>query len=420
MALKHEKKDGKLAWLAWTAAVAFYLYEYFVRVAPNVMEHELALEFSASAAAMAAAFGSYYMVYSPLQLFAGTMFDKFGGKSVLVPACALVTIGCFFPIIPSNSLTFITIGRILAGIGSSCAFIGTMYLAAVWFHDRRLAFLSGLTTSLGILGALLAQAPLALMIDRVGWHMSFMCMAIVGIVVTVILSAYVPKTPRWEREKRNIVACSASFRRFMSGLISVSKNRQTWLIGFVAACMYAPLVVFGDLWGTRYIEVTLGLQKAKAAEVAGMLYIGWLVGSPIAGLLSDLVHCRRKPLIYGSFLSTILLFAVVLLPIKSPAIVGTMLFLTGLCSSPEVICFVASLEVNMPWARGCAIAVVNMIVMLSGILQPLVGWLIDAGTPPGCTDIPANIFRSAMLVMPILMLCGMVASFFTKGGIGGK
>ncbi|MDR3144387.1 MAG: MFS transporter [Puniceicoccales bacterium] len=413
MKLKHERKNGGLAWLAWAVAALFYLYEYLVRVAPSVMGHELAVEFSASTAALAAACSSYYFVYSPLQLFAGALFDRFGGKAVLIPASILVSAGCLFSIIPAHSLVCITIGRILAGVGSSCAFIGVMYLAAVWFQNNRLSFLSGFATSLGICGALLGEAPLALLIDKTGWKMSMALMAIIGIVVTIIITMGIPQTPRWEQSKRTAISDKLAFKHLLSGLLSVCKNKQTWLIGIVASCLYMPVVAFGDLWGVQYAQISLGITKTHAAKVVSMLYIGWLVGSPLIGLLSDVLKRKKSLLFLGCFFSMILFLVILLCPIKSTFTIGTLLFAAGVCSCPEVICFVASLDVNMSNAKGSAIAVVNMIVMLvGGAFQFIVGWLLDRGE--AAHGIAAESFRNALMTMPLLMLIGMILTLFIR------
>jgi MFS family permease len=416
--MKHEKKSGCVAWFAWVAASIFYLYEYAVRTAPGVMEHELAVEFSASAATMGAVLSAYYLVYSPLQLFAGLLFDKFGGKKVLVPASILVSVGCLCMIVPSSSLLYIATGRILAGVGSSCAFIGVMYLAAVWFHENKLAFLSGLATSLGICGALLGQAPLSVLIDKSGWRMSLVLLAIMGLVTSIIVYLFIPQTPRWEKEKQIVKSDQSPLVHFVAGLISVCRNKQTWIVGLVASCLYMPTVVFGDLWGVQYIRSALGLHKAEAAKVADMLYMGWLVGGPLVGLLSDLIGCKRKLLVLGCFLSTIFFSVVLICPIQSPFIIGLLLFLAGISSSPQVICFVASLEANLPSAKGSAIAVVNMIIMfVGGIFQPIVGWLMGRNSTCN-TDVISHVaFRNALLTMPILTFIGLLLSLFIQNGI---
>ncbi|MDR1890690.1 MAG: MFS transporter [Puniceicoccales bacterium] len=265
--IKHEKKSGRVAWLAWAAAAIFYLYEYAVRIAPSVMEHELAIEFSASAATMGAVLGSYYLVYAPLQLFAGLLFDRFGGKKVLVPASIVVSIGCLCTIIPASSLVYVTIGRILAGIGSSCAFIGVMYLAAVWFHENKLAFLSGLATSLGLCGALLGQAPLSVLIDKSGWRMSLVLLAIIGLVTFIIVYLFIPQTAYWEHEERVKISSQFSLGNFLAGLISVCRNKQTWRVGSWPAVYTRPLLCLVNSWEFNTYKIYYASTKQKRLKL---------------------------------------------------------------------------------------------------------------------------------------------------------
>lgn len=416
MKLSLYKKDGALAWLAWFSAVIFYFYQGVVRVAPSVMEHELASAFAASATTLASSLGAFYFIYSPLQLFVGLLFDKFGGRKILIPASVLVIIGCLLPTLPSYHLTNITLGRIATGTGASCAFIGVMYVAAVWFHDTRLAMLSGMTTAIGFAGALMGQSPLSYLIDNVGWQSTFTWLAAVGTMITVLLTIFIPKTPHWENRQQSSETTDEPNMTFLSGLISVFTNKQTWIIGLVGGCLYMPTIVFGDLWGIQYIQCTLGLTKSHAAQLAGMMFVGWLIGSPLSGILSDRIKCRRKLLISSGLFSTTLFLILLLCPIENSYAIGLLLFLTGVTSSPQVICFVASLEANKPSAKGSAIAVVNMIVMIvGGIFQPIVGYLIDNGCSlhSGGT-ITCATFKNALLTMPLVTFAGTILACFIK------
>ncbi len=398
-----------VAWLVWIAAVIFYLYEYLVRVAPSVMEQELEQVFQATPAALAGALGAYYFIYAPVQLLAGVLLDKFGGRRVLIPASLMVVLGCLCIILPSVKLSTLATGRFFMGFGSGFGFIGVMYLAAVWFHPEKLALISGLTTSLGILGALIGQMPLANLTDIVGWQATWIYIALAGVIVSLILVMFVPKTPVWEQKKLESHNEDFSAKHLITGLITVCKNKQTWIIGFVACSLYTPFVVFGDLWGVQYVRLIANVSKSDAACVVGMMYIGWLVGSPLAGYIADKMCCRRKLLIFGCLMSSIILGVIFLLPVTSPFILALLLFICGIISSPEVVCFVCSLHANPAFAKGSAIAMVNMIVMLvGGIFQPIVGWLINMHN--GVYDI--NSFRAAMLLLPILTLVGFFSAFF--------
>ncbi|MDR1255678.1 MAG: MFS transporter [Puniceicoccales bacterium] len=397
------------AWFVWIAAVVFYLYEYLARVAPSVMEQDLEEAFHTSSVALASALGAYYFIYSPIQLLAGALFDQFGGKRVLVPASLFVVLGCLLVSLPSANLGLLAVGRVFMGLGSGFGFIGVMYLAAVWFNAKKLALISGLTTSLGICGALIGQVPLSQLTDAVGWRTAWIYIALVGILSALVLIFFVRETPIWERENVADKGEGFSVKEFLAGLLCVCKNVQTWIIGFVACTLYTPLVVFGDLWGVQYVRLVADVSKAKAACIVGMLYIGWLVGGPLVGYISDSVRCRRNLLRISCLSATIILAAIFLCAVKSPPLLGVLLFACGVASSPQVVCFVASLEANPSFAKGSAISVVNMIVMLfGGIFQPIVGWLMHSNN----ASYDVDSFRFALLLLPVLTLAGFFAASF--------
>jgi len=145
------------------------------------------------------------------------------------------------------------------------------------------------------------------------------------------------------------------------------------------------------------------------------LYIGWLIGSPLAGYVTDRMGCRRKLLMVSCLLVSLILGIIFLVPVKSPILLGILLFICGLKSSPQVVCFVASLEANPPFAKGSSIAVVNMIVMLfGGIFQPIVGWLVNSSN----ASYDMDSFRFARLSLPLLTLLGFFVAAFTANGNG--
>jgi MFS family permease len=167
---KHIAENQKLAWLVWGAAAFFYFYELFVHVAPGTMLQEMQSYYNISSTTLGMASGVYYYIYAPMQIFAGILLDRFGGRHIMIPASVIVTIGCACILIPWNSVWLLAIGRLLMGLGSAFEFIGIMYLATVWFHKERLSFLSGATTALGFLGAILALKCIPFFVDVMGWQ----------------------------------------------------------------------------------------------------------------------------------------------------------------------------------------------------------------------------------------------------------
>jgi MFS family permease len=407
---KPQSGDRHLAaWFVWIVAVVFYLYEYLARVAPSAMEQELEEVFQASSASIASALGAYYLAYSPIQLLAGALFDRFGGKKVLIPASLLVVLGCLLISLPLASLGTLATSRVLMGLGSGFGFIGVMYLAAVWFRPEKLALISGLTTSIGILGALIGQAPLSRLVDAVGWRSSWAYIAFVGVLSTLMLVFFVPEISTRERKDATANGGDSSAKNFLSTLLCVCKNKQTWVIGFIAGALYTPLVVFGDLWGIQYVRLIADVTKSEATSVVGMFFIGWLIGGPVAGCVAEKMPHRRSLLVISCLLASSIMGVIFLVPIKSQILLSALLFACGVVSSPQVVCFVASLEANPPFAEGSSIAVVNMIVMLlGGIFQPVVGWLMHSSN----AAYNVESFRSALLSLPLLTLAGGFVAFF--------
>ena len=99
-------------------------------------------------------------------------------------------------------------------------------------------------------------------------------------------------------------------------------------------------------------------------------FIGFIIGGPCAGSLSDRAHRRRLPAqigLIGSILCvlTIVFFGVNLL------VYGTfiMLFVLGLFAGTQVIQFAHAIEVCPSRFRATSVAFTNFIVMMIGALS---------------------------------------------------
>lgn len=421
----HQPPGGGRAWCIWVFAAIFYLYEFAVRVAPSVMVDDIQMRYNLDAAGFGASMATYYHVYGPMQIVVGLLLDFLGARYLLVAATLCVALGCFMPLWGDSALV-LTLARAVMGFGSAFAFVGAMYLATVWFPRNRLAFLSGLTTALGMTGAMIGEAPLANLVNAIGWQHTFWYAGFLGMIVAAALYFAIPSHPPWEVARRETHLAGTQERLFLRSLFSVLKNTQCWVIGLVACTLYAPLAVFADLWGGEYIQSITGASRVASAGASSMLYFGWLIGGPLAGILSDTLGKRRLPLLISTAVTTVFLaifFAFTALPLT---VVYWMLFAIGLASSMQVICFVANMEVSPHFARGSALAVTNMVISLlgggfqwlAGVILTAIGArarIVEAGVDalPGLVYSAAD-FRLAMLMLPMLSFIGFLLCFKMK------
>jgi MFS family permease len=405
-----------IAWVAWGAAAFFYFFELFVRVMPGTMLQTMQAHYEVSSATFGVASGVYYYIYAPMQILAGVLLDRFGGRHIMLPASVIVSIGCACILAPWNSVWLFAISRLLMGFGSAFGFIGVMYLATVWFHKERLSFVSGLTTALGFLGAILALKWIPYFADHYTWQDCWFGASVFGIFSFVILYVCVPPTPIWEKQRKKAHFDEFAPNHAFSGFFTVIRNKQTWLLGLIGGILYMPTAVFGDLWGKEYIETVYHLSNEEAGFVVSMIYLGWLIGAPFWGYLSDKIGQRRPLLFFSTLSASVFLFVLISWNSMSISLLKACLFLIGFVSAPQVICFVLGVEKNAENAKASAIATINMLVTLvGGILQPFVGWLLDLlcdnPTEPAFHCYCASDFQWALSVMPIVMLLGFFLVF---------
>ncbi|HEY5792799.1 MAG TPA: MFS transporter, partial [Chthoniobacterales bacterium] len=352
-------------------------------------------------------------IYAPVQLVVGWSLDRFGAKRVLVPAILLCAAGCFLEAFGITAW-MLTSARLLQGFGSAFAFVGAMYLATKWFPANKLALLAGLTTALGMLGAIGVNAGLVEIVQDVGWRSTLWGAGIAGIGVAALVFWIVPHDKPRNAEGLG-EAVEEEVHSLWKSLRVVGGNPQTWLAAVVATALYMPLTLLGALWGVEYVATVTQEGKVQASGAISMIYVGWLIFGPFTGWLSDRWG-RRKLLVLASSVLTLLASGLLLLFTNVPlwAVYGLML-LIGIASSPQTVSFVMAVEHNPRSMSGTAIAVVNMLVMLlGGLCMPLFGCLLELATPGHGEVYSPTAYRLAMILLPASMMLSILACVFLK------
>ncbi len=121
-----------------------------------------------------------------------------------------------------------------------------------------------------------------------------------------------------------------------------------------------------------------GLSRPEAAGVASALLIGWAVGGPLAGAISDRLG-RRKPLLQaGIGLGVVGLSTLLYGGVTEQLYFYPLFFVTGAGLSAMVVTYALARGINRPQVTGTVLGFVNgMTVAQGAIFQPLLGWLLD-------------------------------------------
>jgi len=409
------RKSISVGWLVCMLGAIFYCYEYLLRIEPSVMVPELMRDFNITAANLGLIAAVYYFAYTPMQVVVGILIDRYGARLVLTCAVIACTLGSFL-FSTSESIYMVGFGRFLIGFGSAFAFVGVMKLAAEWLPKHHFALFAGFTVSLAMVGAMVGDVELTLLVHKIGWKSALYIGTGVGVVLIPMIWILVRDTPKW----KELHSSKTSFRETFIGLGQIIKNPQMWFSGIIGCAFFLSLSVFAELWGIPFLRDVYGLSPGVAAFACSMVFAGWLIGAPINGWLSDKNRTRKLPLIVGGSVSAILITIVIFKPINiSIEFLDILLFLFGLFSSVQIVCFAISKENNPTHVAATAIAFTNFLIMTGAlVLQPLIGKLLDISwvgqMHNGLRVYSATDYQYALLILPVSILVGVFMSFILR------
>ncbi len=422
-----------LPWLVCAIGAAFYSYEYLLRILPGLMANELLQFYGIGAAALGNLVAYYYYAYIPMQFPVGVLMDRFNPKYLLALACAICAAGSLLSAGISEHIYLAKLGRLCMGFGSAFAFVGVLKLAAIWLPAERFALVVGLATALGMVGAMVGDVSLTLVIAQYGWQHVFMLFVILGASLAVIIlltpkqGAVVAPAPvaltSTDKLSSSLspLAPQLKWCELLRGFLQILRNPQILLVGIIGCFLFMSLSVFADFWGISYLQRAYHFSATQAASAVAMIFLGWAVGAPIAGWVSDRLQKRVILLVVGSLVAAAAITTVLYYPGLPAIAVYPLLFIYGAFCATEIVVFAIGREKSPDNLSGTAIAVVNMLVMLCGALFiPLAGLLLEyfwSGTMGG--GIPyysVDDYRWALSFLPLGLLAAAGLAFLVKEG----
>jgi len=399
-------------WVVCIIVSCFYCYEYFLRILPSPITAELMRHFSIGSGALGYMIAFYYHAYAVLQLPIGFLMDRYSPRLLLTFACGLCVFGSYLFAV-SNNFWIGSLGRFWIGFGSAFGFIGVLKAASIWMPPSHFAIVSGLTTTLGMLGAGFGNVLLARLVEKFGWQWVNSLVTGLGLLLCIGLFVLIPKNYKNNQLPMN------SFKTVLQQLRVVFRKRDIWLCGMMGSFLYASLSVFAEIWGTTCLEKLYQLNAVQSAMMSSMVFLGWAIGAPFNGWLSNRLRSRLKPLRWGSLFGAVSIVIVLYVPNISLSLGFILLFIYGYCCSTEIIIFAVVRELCGHHILATIIAFVNMLVMISGqIFQPLVGKILDLvwdGTMlNGMRQLQAVDFQWALIALPMLLILAWGLSFYIK------
>jgi MFS family permease len=396
---------ARAAGVAWLITAVYYFYQYTLRSAPAVMMPQLAEAFGTNAAGVASIAGLFYYGYSPFSLVAGAALDRLGPRKVVPLGALAVGVGAL--LFGSGEETVASLGRVLQGAGGVFALVGAVYIATTSFPASRAATLIGATQMFGMAGGSAGQFLVGPLIAAgVPWSRFWISMGVAGVVIGVVLFALLPSAEAREDAGDGLRGAARAF-----GL--VFRNPQSILCGVISGLLFIPTTIFDMVWGVRYLQEAHGFEYASAVIRSATVPLGWIIGCPLLGVISDRIG-RRKPVIAAGALGLLVCLAWILYGVPSflpPYVLG---ILTGVASGAAMLPYTVIKEANPPAVSGTATGVVNFLnFTFSALLGPVFAGLLQR-VSGGAEAMALGHYQAAFV--PLLYGVGLaiVLTFFLR------
>jgi MFS family permease len=349
----------------WLLVAIYYFYQYALRSAPSVMMPQLTEAFGVSALGVSTIVGMFYYGYSPFSLVAGAAIDRYGGRRIIPIGAALVGVGAL--LFGTGNIAAANAGRFLQGAGGVFALVGAVYLVTKNFPASMAASFIGATQMFGMAGGSAGQFLVGPLIKQgLPWGQFWIYAGLLGLVISGCLVAFLPS----EAQRP---ASDGGWARLLGSLKAIFLNPQSILCGLISGLLFLPTTILAMTWGVRFLQEARGREYDAAVMLAATVPLGWMIGCPLLGFISDRLG-RRKPVILAGAAGLLVVLAWVLFGDPAffrGALVG---ILMGIMSGAAMLPYTVIKEANPPHLGGSATGVINFINFTSSaLLGPIFG-----------------------------------------------
>lgn len=393
--------------IVWILCASFFMYEFLLRTVVGTFQSPITYDLQLNSFKFSIISTSAYLgIYGIMQLPVGIIVDSLGLKKSIVIGCIICAVSSiFFSLI--NTYYLAIPARMLMGFGSSFGFICLLVAVYDWFPKKYLALFIGLSQFIGTIGPMCAAGPLNSIAENANsatWRDIFFYLGLLGFLLTILLFLFVKNN----NIKSGNYIILRKHENPKSRLRNLFFRKEPWLIAIYSACVYFSIEYLSENESKNFIMLK-GYTSSFASYMTTLSWLGYAIGCPSVGFISDYIQRRKSVLLICSIILSLSLLGIYYSNTK--LLSGISFFCLGIGASGQSVGFAFIAENFKKQYLAIGLSLNNaMITTISSINAPCIGLLLESYQKGH--DIIASDYFIVFLVLFSVSLISVIISIF--------
>ena len=190
------------SWIVVLSSALFFFYIFIQMNLFNSINSELAKEFHFNAQQMGYLYAFFNYGNVIFLLLSGAILDRFSIRKILFIAFAISIIATYAFSVAPGFYTMAT-ARLIIGFTAAFGFLSAIKLASRWFDPKHMAVAVGSIVTLAMFGGAIAQTPLTLLTQKLGWRSAIQLVTALGAILIMLQLLTVRDEPKGLEKQDN-------------------------------------------------------------------------------------------------------------------------------------------------------------------------------------------------------------------------
>ncbi len=389
----------------WGMGDLYFIISVSVALLFGILSPNIAKQLHLSSTQLGFLGGVFFLCYGFAQLLAGRLIDFLGPRYTMTGSAIIASSGLIL-LATANGFGFAVGAQILIGAGLSTAYVGTIYLANMWFPADRFCLMAGITEMSSNIIVAVIIFIMVLAGALVNFRIIIGSFSIIALIIAVLMFLII----RSRSDRKSITEHKVSFITALSKLIKIPQFRLS-VIYFSTG--FGALLALADLWNVP-TQIAYRHTLQTAASLNAMFPLGGAIGALCSGWIADHLKCRA--IVAKFYITGMLVLTIILVygPVFPTAVTFILLLLLGFCFGGAVLGFPLVEQNITDDLQGTGFGFMTMIAyLLSACLQFLIGDIL--GHTKHLTQFTTiSHFKIALTPLVIILAIGWICSLWLK------